>query len=51
MPWYYDPCMYQKHVKQQRTRHLEKKLKATKEEIGKLKAGNVNSNFMEQDNS
>jgi hypothetical protein len=40
-------------VKQQedRIRHLEKELKAAREEICKLKAGNVGSNFMEQDNS
>jgi hypothetical protein len=40
-------------VKQQegRIRHLEKELKAAREEICKLKAGNVSSNFMEQDNS
>jgi hypothetical protein len=40
-------------VKQQEERngHLEKELKAAKEEICKLKAGNVSSNFMEQDNS
>jgi hypothetical protein len=30
MPWYYIPCKYQKHVKEQegRIRHLEKELKA-----------------------
>jgi hypothetical protein len=40
-------------VKQQedRIRHLEKELKAAREEICKLKAGNVSSNFMEQNNS
>jgi hypothetical protein len=40
-------------VKQQEgtIRHLEKEGKATREEICKLKAGNVTSMFMEQDNS
>jgi hypothetical protein len=39
-------------VKQQeeRIRHLEKELKAAREEICKLKAGNVSRIFMEQDN-
>jgi hypothetical protein len=31
--------------------HLEKELKAAREEICKLKAGNISSNFVEQDNS
>jgi predicted RNase H-like nuclease (RuvC/YqgF family) len=53
MPWYCIPFKYQKHVKQQqeRIRHLEKELKEAREEICKLKSGNVSSNFMEQDNS
>jgi hypothetical protein len=40
-------------VKQQeeRIRHLEKELKAAMEEICNLKAGNVSSNFMEQEKS
>jgi hypothetical protein len=40
-------------VKQQegRIRHLEKELKAAREKICKLRAGNVSSNFMEEDNS
>jgi hypothetical protein len=43
------PCKYQKHVKQQegRIRHLEQELKSAREEICKLKAGNVSSCFME----
>jgi hypothetical protein len=36
---------------EERIRHLEKELKAAREEICKLKARNVSSNFMEQDNS
>jgi uncharacterized coiled-coil DUF342 family protein len=53
MSWHSIPCKYQKHVKQQevRIRQLEKELKAAREEICKLRAGNVSSNFMEQDNS
>jgi hypothetical protein len=53
MPWYCIPCKYQKHVKQQegRIRNLEREKKAAREEICKLKAGSVSSNFMEQDNS
>jgi hypothetical protein len=45
--------MYQKHVKQKEgtIRHLKNKLKEGKEEICKLKAGKVSSNFMEKDNS
>jgi hypothetical protein len=46
-------CKYQKHVKQQerRIRHLEKELKAIREEICKLTAGKFSSNSMQQDNS
>jgi choline kinase len=53
MPWYYIPCKYQMHVKQQegRIRHLKKELKAVRLGIFKLKTGNVTSDFMEQDNS
>jgi hypothetical protein len=42
------PIKYQKHVKQWevRMRNLERKLKAAKEKICKLKRGNVSSNFM-----
>jgi hypothetical protein len=52
MTWYCIPCKYQKNVKQEvgRTRHLENELN-TKAEICSLKAGNINSNFMQQDNS
>jgi hypothetical protein len=48
MPWYCIPCKYQKHVQQRekRIRHMEKELKAAREQICKLKAGNVSSNFM-----
>jgi hypothetical protein len=37
--------------RQDRIRHLEHELKAAREDICKLKAGNVSSNFKEQDNS
>jgi hypothetical protein len=44
------PCEYQKHGKQQegRIRHLGKELEAVREEIHKLKVGNVSSNFMQE---
>jgi hypothetical protein len=53
MPCYFNPCKYQKHVKRQegRIKHLENELKAAREQICKLKAGSVSSNFMQQDNS
>jgi hypothetical protein len=53
MPWHCIPYNFQQHVKQQERRitHLAKELKAAREEICKLKAGNVNSNFLEQENS
>jgi hypothetical protein len=40
-------------VKQQevRIRNLERELKAAREEICKLKTGNLSSNFMQQENS
>jgi hypothetical protein len=49
MPCYCFPCVYKNHVKQQeeRIRHVENELKLAREEICKLKAGNVSSNFME----
>jgi hypothetical protein len=36
---------------ERRIRNLAKELKAARKDICKLKAGNVSSNFMEQDNS
>jgi hypothetical protein len=51
MPWYCEPCKYQRHSKKQeeRIRHLEQELKAATEEICKPKAGNISSSFIEQD--
>jgi hypothetical protein len=52
MPWYYISRKYQKHVKQQegRFRHVEKELKAARQQIDELKLRNVGSNVMQQDN-
>jgi hypothetical protein len=51
MPWYCEPCKYQRKSKKQeeRIRHWEQVLKAAREEIYKLKAGNISSSFIEQD--
>jgi hypothetical protein len=51
MPWYCVPCKYQRHAKQQegRIRHLEEELKAAREEICQLQAGNISSSFIEED--
>jgi hypothetical protein len=51
MPRYSFLWKNKKHVKEQeeRIRHLEKELNAAREETCKVKAGNVSSNFMEQD--
>jgi hypothetical protein len=45
-------CKYQKHAKQQewRIRHLEQELKATREEISRLKAVNNSSSVRKQRN-
>jgi hypothetical protein len=45
-------CKYQKHAKHQvgRIRHLEQELEAAREEISRLRAGNVNSSIREQRN-
>jgi cell division protein FtsB len=50
MPWYCVPCKFQRHAKQQegRIRHLEQELKIAREEICKLKAGNICSNYIEE---
>jgi hypothetical protein len=50
MPCYWEPCKYQRHSKKQeeRIKHLEQKLKAAREEICKLKAGNISSSFREE---
>jgi hypothetical protein len=43
-------CKYQKHAKHQegKIRRLEQELKAAREEISRLKAGNVSSSIREQ---
>jgi hypothetical protein len=43
-------CKYQKHAKhlEGRIRHLEQELKAAREEISRLRAGNVSSSIREQ---
>jgi hypothetical protein len=50
MPWNCVSCKYQKNAKHQkgRIRHLEQQLKAAREEISRLKAGNVSSISREQ---
>jgi hypothetical protein len=51
MPWDYISCKYQKQVRYQeeRIRYLEQELKAAREEINVLKAGNSNSKTKDQD--
>jgi hypothetical protein len=51
MPCYSNLWKNKKHVREQeeRIRHLEKEVNAAREETCKTKAGNVSSNFMEQD--
>jgi hypothetical protein len=43
-------CKYQKHAKHQegKIRHLEQELKAAREEISRLRAGNISSSIREQ---
>lgn len=50
-PWYWEPCKHQSHSKKQdeRIRHLEQELEAAREEICKLKAGNISNSFLERD--
>jgi hypothetical protein len=50
MAWNCISCKYQKHAKHQegKIRHLEQELKAAREEISRLKAGNVSSGSREQ---
>jgi hypothetical protein len=53
MPWYCVSCKYQKHARCQeaRIRYLEQELKAAKEEINFLKAGNSSNKIKDQNNS
>jgi hypothetical protein len=53
MPWDCISCKYQKCIKYQegRIRFLEQELKAAKEEMKFLKAGNTSSKIKDQDNS
>jgi hypothetical protein len=50
IPWDRMSCKYQKHAKHQegRVRYLEQELKVAREEISRLRDGNVSSSIREQ---